>query len=80
MSKIAKLLSTVKGDVKKTDTIQSRIEQNLDLVADLVAKQHEALVDICNSFETNGCEDCGTVSVDVINKARKLLGWDKLEG
>lgn len=78
MSKIATLLSSASANVKKTAVIQARIEEKLDLVADLVATQHAALVDICNAFETEGCEDCGTVDTETINKARKLLGWKML--
>jgi len=40
----------------------------------------EVLEEICNTFETEGCADCGTVSIDTINKARTLLGWTPLEG
>ena len=36
---------------------------------------HDILEDICNSFETAGCEDCGTVSTETINRAREFLGW-----
>jgi len=37
------------------------------------------LHDICMSFETEGCEDCGTVSTSEVNKARKFLGWDPID-
>jgi hypothetical protein len=37
------------------------------------------LKDICNSFETEGCEGCGTVSTTTIDKARVFLGWNKLD-
>jgi hypothetical protein len=39
----------------------------------------DLLTDIVNDFETSGCEDCGTVSITTINKARKVLGFEPLE-
>lgn len=39
----------------------------------------EVLENICNSFETSGCEGCGTVPIEAINQARVLLNWEPLE-
>lgn len=38
-----------------------------------------ALENIVNDYDDTGCQDCGTVSVGVINKARELLGLAPLE-
>jgi len=37
------------------------------------------LESVCNSFQTAGCDGCGTVSLEVINKIRKILGWELLK-
>lgn len=39
----------------------------------------ELLREIVDDFETSGCEGYGTVSIEVINKARKLLDYGLLE-
>jgi len=50
----------------------SRIKKNPELIYSL-------LEDVANDFETEGCESCGTVSTETINKVREILGWDKLD-
>jgi hypothetical protein len=37
------------------------------------------LEDVANDFETEGCESCGTVSTETINRVREILGWNKLD-
>lgn len=43
---------------------------------------HEQLTDmlteLLNSVETEGCDGCGTVGLEVVNKGRRLLGWSEL--
>lgn len=39
----------------------------------------EALKDILNSVEEEGCEGCVTVSIKDVNKAHALIGWEPLE-
>lgn len=41
-------------------------------------KLEEALTDILNSVEVEGCEGCATVSFESVNKGRKALGWKPL--
>jgi len=36
-------------------------------------KLRKILRDICDEFASSGCDDCGTVSVDTINRAREHL-------
>ena len=36
-------------------------------------KLEQALEDIINSFEQAGCDGCGTVSTEVMNRACELL-------
>jgi len=38
----------------------------------------QALIDILNSAESEGCDGCVTVGLQEINDARVLLGWDIL--
>jgi len=35
----------------------------------------EALTSLLNSVETEGCDGCGTVSLEAVNAGRKTLGW-----
>jgi hypothetical protein len=37
------------------------------------------LSDVANDFETEGCQNCGTVSVESNNKLRKLVGFEPLD-
>jgi hypothetical protein len=80
MTKIDTILSSAVANLRKNAETQQRIEKKIDQAAALMTAQRTALEDICNSFETEGCEGCGTVDIKVINKARKLLGWNKLDG
>ena len=44
---------------------------------------HEQLVDmlteLLNSVQTEGCDGCGTVDLETVNKGRRLLGWSEIE-
>jgi hypothetical protein len=44
---------------------------------------HEQLVDmlteLLNSVQTDGCDGCGTVDLETVNKGRRLLGWQEIE-
>lgn len=46
----------------------------------MTSEEKEIIIDVCNDFETEGCDGCGTVSVEAMNKLRALVGWDSLEG
>ncbi len=39
----------------------------------------ELLTELANDFETEGCQGMGTVSIETMNKVRKVLGWDLLD-
>lgn len=44
-----------------------------------VEPDHKAtLIDLVNSAETEGCDNCATVSLEALNKARLVLGWKKI--
>jgi hypothetical protein len=36
------------------------------------------LEEVANDYEDAGCDGCGTISVETINKVRKALGWEPL--
>jgi hypothetical protein len=38
----------------------------------------EVLTDLANSAETEGCDNCATVSLETRNRARVALGWKEL--
>jgi hypothetical protein len=38
----------------------------------------EILTDLANSAETEGCDDCATISLETLNRARVALGWKEL--
>lgn len=61
-----------KSDQKTVNVLKSALKE--------IERYKQILIDICNNFETEGClgEGCGTVDTATINKARKLLGWNKL--
>lgn len=68
---------------ERINATQNRLEKHGDQVDDILQgkgsdkKVREILEKICNSFETAGCDGCGTVSTEVIDEARQCLGWEK---
>jgi hypothetical protein len=37
------------------------------------------LQNVSDSFENAGCEDCGTISLDVLNDIHDFLGFQRVE-
>ena len=35
------------------------------------------LEEVANTYEDSGCEDCGTISKETVNKVRTFLGWEE---
>ncbi len=42
-------------------------------------KEREIITDVCNDFETEGCESMGTVTIETMNRLRALVGFDLLD-
>jgi hypothetical protein len=62
-----------------TKTLVSIITDYME--ADLESHWKEAnglLEKVANSYEDTGCDDCGTVSKEVINEIRLFLGWKEV--
>ena len=49
-----------------------------DALLTKLANQESILQDVGNA-ETEGCQGCGTISTDTINKARAIVGWKPID-
>ena len=38
-------------------------------------KEREVIEDVCNDFETEGCDGMGTVTIEEMNKLRSLVDF-----
>jgi len=52
---------------------------HLNDAKDLMHEVDSDIMFLLNNFETAGCEGQGTVTIEAINKLRRLVGWKDLD-
>ena len=61
---------------------EPRMKAKEEIIAEIKANPERVLgllIDLANEYETDGCQDCGTITFYFINQVRELLGWDPLQ-
>lgn len=58
--------------MKTNEEIKTFIKEN-------PAEILELLSDVASDFEVEGCDGCGTITIQMMNQVHRVLGWKLVE-